>query len=463
MAQFIPHNYQLEPQQELAKADFFGLFMFPGAGKTALILEKIYQHKESTLVIAPLSILYTTWLKEPKKWDFSQNLKYAVLHGPKKNEAFHQKAGVYFINPDGIDWLLKKVQSTGRFPWTNLVIDESVKFKNHKSVKFKALAKMLKTFKRRFILSGNPTPNHYLDLWAQIFILDRGERLGDSWYGFRSKYFYPDDYKGFNWVLKPGAKEEIVKRISDISLFLDPSEELDLPSRIIIDHRIELPREVRKVYKEMEDELFFSLDEAEKLLASNTAAAMSKCWQIASGFIYEVQKDEETERETRVTHHIHDELMTRTSSLVEELQGSPVLITYNFEEDYLRLKNEFPNARIITPGAKPAEIQSAEDDWNNNKIEILVAHTTRFSHGLNLQFGRGHQIILYGLTYNADTYEQLIRRFERQGAKFKEVIIHRLIAKDTIHEAIVDSLDTKLQNSNSFLLALKKYRDNLEK
>lgn len=457
MSKFIPHNYQLEPQQELAKSDFFGLFMFPGAGKTALILEKIYQNKEPTLVVAPLDILYTTWIKEPKKWDFSQNLRYAILHGANKNEAFNQKAGVYFINPEGIEWLLKKIQSTGRFPWTTLIIDESAKFKNHKAARFKYLIKILKSFKRRYIMAGNPTPNHYLDIWAQLFILDCGQRLGTSWYGFRSKYFYPTDFKQFNWTLKPGAKEEIIEKISDITLFLDPSSELDLPIRTIIDHEIELPKDVKRIYKDMEDQLFFAMEDKEGFIVDNATASAIKCWQIASGFIYEKMEDG-----TRTTHYIHNELMKVASNIVDELQGSPVLIAYNFEEDYKRLKEEFPNARFVPSGSTPSEIQAAEADWNSNKIEILITQISKFSHGLNLQFGVGHQIVLYGLTYNFDVYDQLIRRFERQGAKFKEVIIHRLLMKNTVHEAIIKNLENKRTLSGDFLSSLKEYRDSIK-
>jgi SNF2 family DNA or RNA helicase len=206
----------------------------------------------------------------------------------------------------------------------------------------------------------------------------------------------------------------------------------------------------------MEDNLFCILDNKEdSLTVDNATAASIKCWQIANGFIYE-----KTE-EGRITHHIHDELGKAAESIVDELQGSPVLVAYNFEEDLKRLRELFPNARFVPSGSTPTEIQAAEKDWNANKIEILVTQISKFSHGLNLQFGVGHQILLYGLTYNADVYDQLIRRFERQGAKFKEVIIHRLVVKSTIHEAIIKCIDTKQSMSSEFLNALKEYRDSV--
>lgn len=457
MKNFTPHEYQKEPQSLLASADSFGLFMFPGAGKTPLMLEKIYQHKEATLIIAPLDILYTTWHKEPLKWSFSQNLRISILHGPDKDANFHKKAGVYLINPEGLKWLVNKIQSTGRFPWTTLIIDESSKFKSQKSERFKYLTKILKSFKRRYIMSGNPVPNHYLDIWAQMFILDLGKRLGTSWYTFRDKYFYPLDYKRFTWALKPGAKEEIISQIADISFFLDPSSELDLPKRIEIDHELELPLQAAKQYRQMQDELFYALsnDKDDNILAPNATTSAIKCWQIASGFIYE------STDEGRKTHQIHNVLIDHVETIVESMQGKPVLVAYNFLEDLERLRNKFPQARIVASGSSPKEIQSAEADWNCDLIEILIVHINKFSHGLNLQYGSGCQLVFYGLTYNADTYDQLIRRFERQGAKYREVVVHRLIVKNTVHEAIISCVDRKLSQSSDFLESLREYRDKI--
>jgi SNF2 family DNA or RNA helicase len=306
-------------------------------------------------------------------------------------------------------------------------------------------------------LSGNPVPNHYVDIWTQVFILDLGQRLGTSWYSFRDKYFYPLDYKRYSWTLKPDAKDEIIARIADISFFLDPSSELDLPKRTEIDHILELPSAAVKQYKQMEEELFYSLSEHrdENVLAPNATVAAVKCWQIASGFIYE------TTEEGRKTHQIHTTLVDHVETLVESMQGRPVLIAYNFIEDLERLRNKFPKARIVASGSSPKEIQDAEADWNSDLIEVLIVHINKFSHGLNLQYGSGCQIVFYGLTYNADVYDQLIRRFERQGAKFKEVIVHRLIVKNTVHEAIVSCVDRKLSQSSDFLNSLREYRNNL--
>jgi len=462
---FIPHDYQEPIQAEMAVNDHFAVFAFPGSGKTVLSLDRIYQLKQPTLIIAPIEVMWTTWFTENQKWTFSRKLRFTVLHGPKKDQRFFLNRGVYFINPEGMKWLVKKVQSTKRFPWNVLVVDESIRFKNHKSVQFKELCKLLKTFEYRFILSGNPMPNHYLDLWAQMYIVDMGERLGKSWYQFRQKYFHPVDYNRFKWELIEDGKERIIEKISDVTYFLESDDE-KLPKRIIDDKLIKLQDRAMAVYKDMEKKLFAEMEEA-IVIADNKTSSLMKCWQIANGFLYESEerphptKPDEVIKVRINTHFVHDELMLATKSIVEELQGEQILIAYHFTEDALRLAHEFPNARWVQSGAKPGDIKNAERDWNNGDIEVLLVHIAKFSHGLNLQLGEGHHVLFYALTYNYDTYDQLIRRFQRQGAKFANVIVHRLIVQNTIHEAIVANVEKKGIESLDFLTSLKEYKDSI--
>lgn len=461
--EFTPHKYQIPLIETLDISDVHGLFAYPGSGKTVLTLDKIYKIKKSTLVIAPLTILYTTWITEHKKWAFSTRLKINILHGPEKDSNFFKTSGIHLINPEGIPWLLEKIKLTRTFPYKVLIVDESVKFKNPKSKRFKALSKLLNSFQYRFILTGNPTPQHYLDLWSQIFILDRGKRLGTSFYEFRNKYFYPTDFKHFNWELLPNSKEKIIQKISDIVTFLEPSSELKLPLRREIKHEINLDTTSKKKYALMQKNLFLQLEES-KVSAKNVGVALIKCWQIASGFLYETAKPTiEDPSPTRVTHFIHNHLTEYVTELVESMQGSPTILVYTFNEDLKRLKEVFDSKDrtiFITPESTPEEISKCQKDWNENKIELLITHVNKMSHGVNLQFGKGHEIIFYGLTYNADVYDQLIRRFERQGATYNEVIIHLLIVKDTVHEAIYNSLERKLTSSKDFLDSLNEYKNN---
>ena len=452
MKEFIPHKYQIEPINKLKEKEHYGLFAFPGSGKTVMSLEAIYAHRKCTLIVVPLSILYSTWLHEHLEWSFSQNLKVNVLHGKDKNKNFFNEAGVHLINPEGMDWLVKKVAQTKHFPWKILIVDESVKFKNYKSNRFKALKRMLTTFEHRYILCGNPIPNHYLDLWAQLFILDCGKRLDTSFYQFRNKYFYPTDYRQYNWELKPNAKEEIIEKISDIVDFIEVGQSgLDLPERIEVDLRIELSDKIMKQYKQMEKDLFLALDEDEEVLASNRTSALMKCWQIANGFIYNY--DEEG---TRKTEYIHNEIIEIAKEKVEEMQGQPILLVYHFNEDLERLRKEFPKATYVSD---KAQVGAIEQSWNNNEITILIAQLDALSHGINLQYGSGKTIFFYSLTYNYDTYDQLIRRIQRQGSENDSVIIFRAIVKDTVHEAIIKTIDSKETMSSEFLSHLLEYKN----
>jgi len=467
MKSFIPHKYQ-EPMIEGLKQPIHGLLAFPGSGKTPSALTAIYHHKVPTLIIVPLSILYTTWLSEHLKWSEFKNLKVAVLHGKDRDVNFNKKAGIYLINPESLPWLVKKIESTKRFPWTNLIIDESIKFKNPKSKRFKLLKKMLTTFKRRYILTGNITPNSYEDVWSQIFILDLGKRLGKSPYAFRNKYFYPTDYMRYNWDLKPGAKEEILKKISDIVTIVRIDDtNLDLPERVIVDIEYDLPKEARKIYKVMEEDLFFNLteydddnfiemsDDDDFILASSRSVALIKCQQIANGFLYETPEDPELARRVIDMHHENLELIKEK---VEELSGEPCIITYHFAEDLKRLSAAFPKAPIAGSMSTPTDIQKIEKGWNNDEFPVVLAHLNKLSHGLNLQYGSGKTIIMYALTYNYDTFDQLCYRLQRQGAGFDRVVIMRLVARNTVHNAMVSALNAKGDMSKDFIKCLLNYK-----
>jgi len=450
---FTPHEYQKSLIQSLKEQENFGLFAFPGSGKTVMALDAIFHHRKRTLIIAPLSILYATWCSEHEKWDFSKDLKTSLLHGKDKNANFHKDAQVYLINPEGIPWLVEKIKSTKRFPFKMLIVDESVKFKNPKAKRFKELKKILRTFENRYILCGNPIPNRFEDLWAQIQILDLGLSLGTSFYNFRNEFFYPTDYKRFNWELKPGAKDEIIQRICNLVSFVDVDSTLDLPDRMVVDIDLHLPLKVKKIYKEMEDELFTILDQEteDSVLAQNRTSALMKCWQIANGFIYNYD-----EEDNRTTHNLHNELVEITKEKVEELQGQPILVAYHFNEDERRLKEAFPKATFVEDSS---QMQQIEKDWNAGKIEILITQIHRISHGVNLQYGPGRTIMFYSLTYNYDTYDQLIRRFERQGSEHSSVVVFRLVVKNTIHEAIIKTLESKGQMSSEFLQNLLSYKN----
>jgi len=235
--------------------------------------------------------------------------------------------------------------------------------------------------------------------------------------------------------------------------FVDVDSTLDLPDRMVVDIDLHLPLKVKKIYKEMEDELFTILDQEteDSVLAQNRTSALMKCWQIANGFIYNYD-----EEDNRTTHSLHNELVDIAKEKVEELQGQPILIAYHFNEDERRLKEAFPKATFVEDSS---QMQQIEKDWNAGKIEILITQIHRISHGVNLQYGPGRTIMFYSLTYNYDTYDQLIRRFERQGSEHSSVVVFRLVVRNTIHEAIIKTLESKGQMSSEFLQNLLSYKN----
>ncbi len=459
MTIWVPHNFQIHARDFMIDRPYAGVFLDPGLGKTAISYDVINHFREKTLVISPIRPMYSAWPGEKRKWDNFHNIEGIILHGPDKNRRFRIKnKGVYLINPEGIKWLIGMIERYKYFPWKTLIIDESSKWKSHGSVRLKKITPYLKLFTRRYILTGNPMPNSYMDLWSQIFILDGGRALGDSFYKFRNRYFTPADFKRWSWELKPGADEQIQAAIKSFVIHMAAEDYLELPKVIIRDIRFNLPPKVLKPYKQMEKQLFADVLE-EKITAPSAASAVMKCSQICQGFMYETL--DEVERELgkeRRTFYFHDIKMEILKDTVDELQGSPLLVVYWFIEDLKRLRKQFPDAPIIGSGhgqgQRGVEI---ENEWNEGKHTILLAGRDSVSHGLNLQEGPGYNIFFYTLTYDFDKYDQLIKRLKRQGAKFDNVIVHRPIANNTVDEIQIATVEDKGKTQGAFLAAVKAY------
>lgn len=459
---WIPHKYQKEAINFAIERPAAGLFLSPGLGKTSITLYIINYFKRKTLIVAPLRVVYSVWPNEISKWENFRNIRFAILHGPDKEKNFLRKdVGVYLINPEGLKWLMKMIDRHKYFPFSNLVIDESSKFKSHKSKRFKELVRYLKLFERRYILTGNPIPNTYLDLWAQVYVLDQGATLGKNYYQYRNRFFYPGDFKGWSWKLHESSEERIQQLCKPLVMHLsvEDVDEFDLPELMTNDIYYELPPKALQAYKTMEKNQFVALEEnQEKLTAPSAASAVMKCAQICNGFMYETLDEEEKliGKEARVLDY-HNTKIDLLKDLVEELQGSPILVAYWFQEDYRRLREAFPNAAHIGKGVSGEEGQKIEKQWNNGEIPILLASMASVSHGLNLQDGPGHNIFLYCHTYDFDIYDQLVRRIWRQGAKHNRVMVHRPIAKNTVEEVMVKVVEEKDRTQSAFLNAIKLY------
>lgn len=422
-----------------------GAFLDPGEGKTSITLGTFSVLKQqglvnSMLVVATKKILdHEVWPKEIKKWGF--DLTHVNLHGKHKLNDLKKKVDVYIINYEGLAWLHEHKRYLKA---DMLVLDESSKVKSSKSKRFKLIKAMLPKFKRRHLLTGTPSPNSLMDLFSQIYVLDEGERLGRFITHYRNKYFHGTGYGGYTYVLNPGADKQIYKAIDPI-IYRPGKDHLNIPKEKYNDIYLDLGSKVMKQYKELEKEFIIELEKG-IITAVNAAAKTQKLRQFANGHVYD---------EDRNVHFIHEEKLDAAEAYVEELQGNPCLIGYEFQHDRTALESRFPEATFIGSGVKKVDSLKAEKLWNAGKIPVLIGQISSIAHGLNLQES-GHNMLMFSHLYKFEDVEQFIRRLRRQGQK-KRVIVTRLIAKNTVDEDIIFiNQHRKRKTQNSLLEAMRK-------
>lgn len=396
------------------------------------------------LVIAPLRVADMTWPDEVEKWDHLKNLRISKIIGTAKQrlEALERRADIYIINRENTKWLIDYYLSkTKKWPFDAIVIDESSSFKNHQSQRFKALKKAAAVTRRVIELTGTPAPNSLMDLWAQIYLLDQGERLETSITRFRNKYFNPDKRNQvvvFSYKPKPGAEKEIYNQISDIAVSLKAKDHIKMPERIDNFIKLKMPKNIRAIYEEMETEYLVSIDE-DQITATSAGVVSNKLLQMANGAAYD---------ENRKVIHIHDLKLDALEEIIEENEGRPIMVLYNYQHDRSRLVERFDKL-------KPRELETRKDldDWNSGNIQLLLAHPASMGHGLNLQAG-GNIIVWFGLTYSLENYLQANARLYRQGQK-ETVIINHLITENTEDENAINRLTQKRMNQDELIEAVK--------
>lgn len=396
-----------------------------------------------------------TWATEAAKWDHTSFLRTSTVMGSAKQrmKALEADADIYIINRENVPWLVDYVKN--RWPFDTVVIDESSSFKNPQAQRFKALKAMLPHIKRMVLLTGTPSPNGLIDLWAQIYLLDKGERLEKYITHFRNRYFEPDQRSWqtgqvFSYKPKPGAEEAIMKKISDICISMKSEDYLQLPD--LIEHVIPvvMDNKAEKAYKELERKMVLEVSDAEDAISVTSAAALTnKLLQLSNGAIY----DEEGN-----THIIHDAKLEAFSELAESLQGRSILVFYAFQSDRDRLLDTFGKKyriRVLSDASRDVP------DWNNHKIDILLAHPASCAYGLNLQQG-GNHVVWFGLTWNYELYAQANKRLHRQG-QTEKVIIHHLVTQGTRDEDVMTALQHKDEAQayvmNSLKARIEKYAD----
>jgi len=393
------------------------------------------------LVIAPKRPAIDTWPEEIEKWEHLSDLDYAVAVGSaaKRDAALKQQAFITIINRENTKWLVDRYGKK-RWPFDCIVIDELSSFKSSKSQRFRAL-KRIRPFVRRVIgLTGTPAANGYMDLWAEAYLLDGGQALGRTLTGYRDQYFTPGRRNGmviYDWDLRPGAREQIHKRLEPITVSMKAEDYLDLPEMQTIEKTVSLSDAALKKYRQMERDLLLEVD-GETIDAVNAAALTTKLLQISSGAVYD--------EDGRVVP-LHDEKLEALDELVEAAGGENLLVFYAYRHELDRLKARYPQAVDIK---EPDAIRR----WKAGEIRMLLAHPASAGHGLNLQSG-GHIAIWYSLTTSLELYQQACKRLHRQGQD-KPVINYLLLSKDTYDEVVYhDILQSKEKEQNAVLTALK--------
>lgn len=449
---FKPHDYQERAIRRVVEEKHLGLFLDMGLGKTVITLtainELIYDRFEVSrvLVIAPKRVAEDTWTREHKKWDHLKELKIAKVLGTasQRTGALNSDADIYVIGRDNVVWLVNYYLKKKQWPFDMVVIDELSSFKNPQAKRFRALRKTLGVTDRVVGLTGTPSPNGLMDLWAQLYLLDRGERLGKTIGYYRETYFTAgarNGYVVYRWEPKRGAKELIEKKISDICVSMSASDYLKLPKRIDNIIPVKLTDREMALYKQMEEEQLLQIEESD-IVALNPAAVMTKLLQIANGSVYN------TDGEVVDIHNAKLEALLE----ILDTSDSPVLVFYSFRHDLEKIMRAVPGARML---------ESTKDiqDWNDGRVQLLLAHPASVGYGLNLQDG-GHTIVWYGLTWSLELYQQANARIYRQGQE-KPVIIHHLITEGTVDEQAMNALQRKDTSQAALLEALKERRRKL--
>lgn len=444
------HEYQKFAWKHLVDHPHSALFLDMGLGKTIITLTALdyllYRELDvrKVLVMAPKRVAEKVWIDEKNLWPHTRHLKMIPVVGSAEQrlQALHKEGEIYLISRDNIVWLCNHF---GRdpLPFDMLVVDEFSSIKSPRAKRFKALKKRQAEFKRVVGLTGTPAPNGLIDLWTQLWMLDRGKRLGRTLTAYRDEYFKPGKRNGmivYEWKPRKGAEDQIHKQIGDICISMKSADFLDLTPPEHNTIKVYLPPKIQKEYLSFEEELVLSLkDSEEPITAVNAAVLTNKLLQFANGAIY---------GEDRKVHLIHDEKLKALDEIIEDSLGQPVLVAWAYQHDRDRILHHLQKHN-------PRELKTGKDidDWNRGEIPVMLTHPASGGHGLNLQRG-GNIIVWFGQTWSLELYQQLNRRLDRQG-QTQTVTIHHLITKDTMDEDVAAAIHQKTRKQDALLNAVK--------
>lgn len=433
-----------------------GLFLDMGLGKTVTTLTAVKELKyyrfavRKVLVIAPKKVAEATWSNEASKWDHLKNMRVSTVLGNKNKRisALASTADIYIINRENVVWLVDYYRN--EWPFDMVVIDESSSFKDQSTKRWKALKRVRPKIKRIVLLTGTPAPNNITDLWAQIYLLDEGARLGRTIGSFRERYFNPDKRSAervFTYKPKFGAEEKIEQLIGDICVSMKSEDYLELPECITVNTPVVLDSKAQKAYDTLERTMLLNIND-EEITVNMAATLTGKLLQLAGGAVY---------NDNHEAQIIHSSKLESFMELVDGLNGESALVFYGFQHERDRILQELSKTKLRVRVYTGADDERA---WNNHEVDILLAHPASTAYGLNLQDG-GHHIIWFGPTWSLEQYQQANKRLHRQGQKYP-VIIHHLVAQGTVDENVIDALSEKSGTQEALLTAIKARLRSLE-
>ena len=447
---YKPHEYQTYATDFILTHPVAAILLSMGLGKSVITLTAIYElclnrfEVSKALVIAPLRVARDTWPEEIQKWDHLKGLTYSVAVGTatERRAALLQKTHIHIINRENVQWLIE--ESGLPFDYDMVVIDELSSFKSYQAKRFRSLMKARPKVQRIVGLTGTPSSNGLMDLWAEFRLLDMGKRLGRFITHYRDEFFLPDKRSAqqvFTYKPKQGAEEEIYRRIGDITISMKSADYLKMPECVLNEARVSMSDSEAALYKAMKDDLVVTL-KGEEIDAANAAALSGKLCQMANGAIY---------GEDKHTLPIHERKLDALEDLIEGANGKPVLVAYWFKHDLARIeerlhKRHIPFSRLDT--------QDSIVRWNRGELPVALIHPASAGHGLNLQAG-GSTLIWFGLTWSLELYQQTNARLWRQGQQAETVVIHHIITKGTIDEQIMTTLKRKDKTQTALIDAVK--------
>ena len=447
---YKPHEYQKYAIEFIKRNPIAAILLDMGMGKTSIVLsalnELMYDSFEvaKVLIIAPLRVARNTWSDEIKKWDHLNGIRYSIAVGTAAERlvALKADADIYIINRENVPWLIE--ESGLPFDYDMVVVDELSSFKNWQAKRFKALMKVRPKIRRIVGLTGTPSSNGLMDLFAEFKILDMGERLGRFISQYRVNYFKPDRMNGpivYTYKLLPGAEDRIYDRISDITISMKATDYLDMPELISNEYKVYLDEDEREKYEEMKDELVLQLPGGE-ITAANAAALSGKLSQLANGAIYD---------DDGSVNAFHERKLDALEDLIESANGKPVLVAYWFKHDLARITGRLKKLKVVF---EKLDSDKSIEKWNAGELRVGLIHPASAGHGLNLQSG-GNVIVWFGITWSLELYQQTIARLWRQGQTSGTVTVIHIITADTVDERILKALEAKDQTQSALIDAVK--------